>query len=151
MEICSRRTSGQAWGGEEALNENIWIAWMVHENCQDYQSRVPHGESQARVLLPWEWSVCWVYRTILVIQSRRTRQIYRQLLLSVNDLFLLVKSLASCSARSLTIIILTILFSVVLCRMKIYEIKKLDAMALGSLTQIPLINRHGHMNGIEKK
>ena len=52
--------------------------------------------------------------------------------------------------QSLPVIILSIFFSMVLCRMKMYEMKKLDAMALGSLTQIPLMNTHGNWNGVDK-
>jgi hypothetical protein len=74
--------------------------------------------------------VGWVSRNVSVIQSRRTRQIYRQLLLSVSDFFLYFKSLDSC-ARSLPVTILTILFSVVLCRMKMYEMKRDGRYGIG--------------------
>ena len=39
-------------------------------------------------------------------------------------------SLASCSARSLPVIILTIFFSVVLCRMKMYEMKRITVYGI---------------------
>ena len=88
MEICPGPTFGQARRCQEAPNENVWIASMVHGHYQEIRSRVPHGASQEGSLLPWETCDRWVFWTVSVIQSRRTRQIYRQLLLSVSDFFL---------------------------------------------------------------
>ena len=79
------------------------------------------------------------------------------MLLSVSDFFLSFKSQASCSDpfdQSLPVIILTIFFSVVLCRMKMYEMRKGGRYGIGFIDPNTVneytwrINRH-HQKDVE--